>query len=180
MKLFKWLILPLVAVCLLTVGCQPAKPVEKPLPPPLKEQSFVIYRADASGQGHLIVEKHVIKDNGRPVFENALQALVEGRPQSTKTENLFPAGTKVLRLSVKDGLATVDFSKEIKNLGEGSYSEIMLAASLANTLTEFPEISKVQLLVEGRKVVTLNGHLDFSDPFVRDESMIMKSKTGEK
>lgn len=40
----------------------------------------------------------------------------------------------------------------------------MLASSLVNTLTECPEIEKVQVLVEGKEIGSLSGHLDFSEP----------------
>ena len=71
-------------------------------------------------------------------------------------------------------------TKIIKKLGGGSYNELMVTGAIVNTLTEFPEIKKVQILVEGKKVVSLNGHMDLTDPLVRDTSLLssgQKTKT---
>ena len=72
-------------------------------------------------------------------------------------------------------MAEVDFSKEIlkSNVG-GSLHEMLLVSSIVNTLTEFPEITSVQLLVEGRKIDTIGGHMDVLDPLRRNESLIRK------
>ena len=43
----------------------------------------------------------------------------------------------------------------------------MLVGSIVNTLTEFPEVKKVQILIDGTHVETLSGHMDLSEPLVR-------------
>ena len=180
MKWFKWIITPLLALCFLVSGCNFSKPAEKPAAPPVKEQNFVVYRVTGPDQGYLVTEKHTIKDNGKPVAENALRTLVEVKPQDVKLANIFPEGTKVLGLNVKDGIASADFSKELKKIGGGSYTELLVTGSIVNTLTEFPEIKKVQIMIEGRKIVTLNGHMDLLDPLERDTSLFsagQKNKT---
>ena len=181
MKWYKLLLAPLLILCFLASGCSTPKTEEKPVTPPVvKEQSFVVYRVTGEGQGYLVPEKHTIKDNGKPVAENALRTLVEAKPQDVKSANIFPEGTKLIGLSVKDGIASADFSKELKKIGGGSYTELMVTGSIANTLTEFPEIKKVQIMIEGRKIATLNGHMDLLDPLERDASLFsagQKNKT---
>ena len=44
--------------------------------------------------------------------------------------------------------------------------------SIVNTLTEFEEIKKVQLLVEGKKIESISGHLDLTKPVERMDSII--------
>ncbi len=180
MKWYKLLLAPLLILCFLASGCTSPKTEEKPVTQPVKEQSFVVYRVTGTEQGYLIPEKYTIKDNGKPIAENALRTLVEAKPQDSKLVNVFPADTKLLGLSIKDGVASADFSKEIKKLGGGSYNELMVTGAIVNTLTEFPEIKKVQILVEGKKIVSLNGHMDLTDPLVRDTSLLssgQKTKT---
>ena len=181
MKWFKLLLAPLLIFCLLVSGCSTPQTEHKPaVQPVVKEQSFVVYRTTGDGQGYLLPEKYTIKDNGKSAAENALHTLVEAKPQDSKLVNAFPPDTKVLGLTVKDGVASADFSKDIKKLGGGSYNELMVTGAIVNTLTEFPEIKKVQILVEGKKVVSLNGHMDLTDPLVRDTSLLssgQKTKT---
>ena len=48
----------------------------------------------------------------------------------------------------------------------------MLCYAITNTLTEFKEIKRVQILVEGKKVITLSGHMDIEDPLERNKTLL--------
>ncbi|MCG0275979.1 MAG: GerMN domain-containing protein [Thermosediminibacteraceae bacterium] len=61
----------------------------------------------------------------------------------------LPAGTKVLGMTIRDGLAKVDFSREFLNL-DSRTAENNAIQAVVYTLTEFPTIQKVQLMVEGK------------------------------
>lgn len=107
--------------------------------------------------------------------EIALDILVNSSPQDTaKMVSLFPKGTKIRTMKIEDGTAYVDFSKEITNVPQGSYTELMLTTAIANTLTEFPEIKKVQILVDGKKIASLKGHTDILDPLERNTTLLKK------
>lgn len=103
-----------------------------------------------------------------------MEALVSTKPQDGKMMDVIPVGTKVRSLKIANGVATADFSKELAKKGMGSYDEMMLCYAITNTLTEFPEIKKVQILVEGKKVITLSGHMDLEDPLTRNKSLLTK------
>ena len=105
----------------------------------------------------------------------ALELLLQN-PKNHELLKVLPEGTKIKSLLIKDHVAYVDFNdKFIKNMGGGSATEILVVGSIVNTLTEFPEILKVQILVEGKKVDTLSGHMDVSEPLSRSEQLIKKS-----
>ena len=88
-------------------------------------------------------------------------------------EDVFPIGTKVLSLRVDEkGTAYADFSKELTKKGQGSYGEMMICYAIANTLTEFPEIKRVQILIEGKKVTTISGHMDVEEPLIRNKDFL--------
>ena len=44
--------------------------------------------------------------------------------------------------------------------------------AIVNTLTEFAAVERVQILVEGKKVNTLFGHVDISEPLGRSVAII--------
>lgn len=162
---------------LLAAGCDSNtnKPVDKdtrPVTDVKKEQSFIVYRASADGTEKLLPEKITIQDNTKPLEYNALVALCSTKPRDAKMDDVFPIGVKVLKLEVKDGIAYADFSKEIKNASKGSYNEMLICYAIANTLTEFKHIQKVQILIEGKKCVTLNGHMDIEDPLKRNSTLL--------
>jgi germination protein M len=62
-----------------------------------------------------------------------------------------PAGTKLLGLSIKDGIATVDLSSEFES-GGGSASAITRLGQVVFTLTQFPTVKSVRFQIEGRNV----------------------------
>jgi hypothetical protein len=45
-------------------------------------------------------------------------------------------------------------------------------AIVNSILLNFDEVNKVRLLIEGKSVDTLAGHIDCSEPFVADRSFI--------
>jgi spore germination protein GerM len=96
--------------------------------------------------------------------------------KTSKENNLLspiPKGTRLLNLSIKNNIAYVSFSKELKNNHPGgSIGEILTVYSIVNTITEFPDIKKVQILIDGAILETLVGHLDISEPLERDLSLI--------
>jgi len=141
---------------------------------PKAKQSFVVYRAASNGTEQLLPEKLTVEDNGKSAMENALQALVATKPQDAKYVDVIPVGTKVLGLKVEKGIAYADFSKELLKKSQGSYEQLMTVYAIVNTLTEFSEVKKVQILVEGKKVVS--GHMDLEDPLTRNNTLMPKNK----
>jgi hypothetical protein len=97
--------------------------------------------------------------------ELVVQELLKG-PRDTLLAKTLPPEAKLLSLEVTDGVAFVNFSKEMqtKHWG-GSAGEMMTVASLAASLTRLQGIDKVQILVEGKTIETLAGHFDMSAPF---------------
>lgn len=124
-----------------------------------------VYYPDENATGLVAVEKS-IKDT-----DNKYQAAVEALMAGTEKQglaNVFPKKAKLLQVTVSGKVAKVNFSRELqKNFVGGSTGEEMLVGSVVNTLTEFPEIQKVQILVDGQEVETLSGHMDLSQPLPR-------------
>ena len=124
-----------------------------------------VYYPDENATGLVAVEKS-IKDTDNK-YQAAVEALIAGT-EKKGLANVFPKKAKLLQVTVSGKVAKVDFSRELqKNFVGGSTGEEMLVGSVVNTLTEFPEIKKVQILVDGQEVETLSGHMDLSQPLPR-------------
>ena len=186
-----WLLAALMlAATLLIAGCDSAAPAtgQTPAETPAKsaEQSqnpgtapgagqtmqLTIYHATKDAM-YLVPETHKVPVNSHPA-RTAIELLIAG----TKNANLvgvMPPGVKVKNVTVKDHVAYADFDdKLIKKGNGGSVSEILLVGAIVNTLTEFPDIQKVQIMVDGKKIDTITGHLDVSEPLSRSEQIIKK------
>ena len=178
----KFIVMLLVLCAALLGGCSEQNNTNQPVKTdkvaaaqqkPAQNISFIVYRAAADGSEKLLPEKITLPANDKSLPENALIALVSTKPQDARMDDVVPIGTKVLSLKIdKNGTAYADFSKELAKKGQGSYGEMMLCYAITNTLTEFKEIKRVQILVEGKKVITLSGHMDIEDPLERNKTLL--------
>ena len=138
------------------------------------EKEVILYRLPQDGTQYFVAEKVKIKTTKGQEALDTLKALVSTKPdKNVKALNPFPEKTQVLGLTVKNGVAKADFSKEFYKKGQGEYEVTMLFYSVADTLTEFPEIKKVQFLREGKNVDVF-GQMDLTDPLERNKSYIKK------
>jgi germination protein M len=144
----------------------------KNTPKPQEMMQVTTYHATEDAM-YLVAESQSVPKTANPA-QTAIEHLVAG-PQSSGLVSVVPAGTKVLGVSVRNHIAYADFNDDlIKNNHGGSTAEIMLVGAIVDTLTEFPEIEKVQILVNGKKVDTITGHLDTSQPLARSENLIKR------
>jgi len=139
-----------------------------------KMVEFTLWRVPKNGGPQLVAERIKTDDTGKDRALAALEALVYTKPLSDKLVNLFPEGTKVLGVKVKDGVADVDFNAAFAKKTQGSYNELMMVNQVVATLTELDGIKKVRFLVEGREIDTIGGHMDLIDPLERDKDLLSK------
>ena len=142
------------------------KDTEKPAQEKPKEMQVNVYYPRNDGTGLIAVSRKVNTEKDDK-YTAAMKSLLTGTKEKGQT-NVIPKKAKLRSVTVKDGVATVDFSKELEqNFSGGSTGEEMLIGSIVNTLTDFPEVEKVQILIEGASVETLSGHMDLSEPLTR-------------
>ena len=190
MKSFKIIVFALAALLLLaTAGCAPGgqpaagsgsdasssqtnatpKAGDKKNDPAAQNLQVKLYYPNDDATKLVAVMQQV---SANDKYQAAVKALMAGTKQAGLI-GIFPKEAKLRSVTVKDGLATVDFSRELtRRFVGGSTGELMLVGSLVDTLTEFPEIKKVQIKIEGQIVETIAGHMDTSAPFVRMEKLI--------
>lgn len=82
---------------------------------------------------------------------------------------IIPAGTEILGLSVNEetGLCKIDFSENILD-NNSEKDEEGLIKGVVYTLTEFPAIKEVQILVGGKSLSSLKFGMDISRPLARE------------
>ncbi|SDF11821.1 GerMN domain-containing protein [Sporomusa acidovorans] len=139
---------------------------------PGKTMQLVVYYATKDAM-YLVPEIHKVPVNSHPA-RTAIELLLAGT-KNPELVSVVPEGAQLRKLSVKDHIAYADFNEKlIKKNGGGSTSEILLVGAIVNTLTEFPDIQQVQILVNGKKIETISGHMDTSEPLSRSEKIIKK------
>ena len=154
----------------------------------VKEDVVVVERpssesviADEVSEGRVQVTLFVVDSSGRSLVPAIHEILIEPNVQDQAKEvvrlllqhsGTFPQGVELHELFItSQGMAFVDLSQDVVSKHPGGTSaEELTVYSLSNTLImNFPAIQLVKILVEGREVKTLAGHLDLTLPYGRHE-----------
>ena len=115
----------------------------------------------------LVLERRRVPHSSTP-FERAkasLQELIAG-PTSDALRTIS-AEVKIRELFIDDqGIAYIDFTEALSQTHpSGPWVEMLTLRSILQTLVaNVPEITRVQILIEGRQVETLAGHIDIRRP----------------
>lgn len=97
---------------------------------------------------------------------------------STGLKPIIPAGTKINGMTIDEsGVCKVDFSSEIKNK-ENKTDEENLIKGVVYTLTEFPSVKSVKVLVDGKEMDVLNNGTSIAGNLTR-ENINLLGKTEE-
>ncbi|MHB8172710.1 MAG: GerMN domain-containing protein [Thermincolia bacterium] len=140
------------------------KPVEETV-------KLVVYFPNEQGTTLVPVTKEVPLED-KPIAEMVIEELIKG-PRPASLGKAIPDGAKLLSLEVKDGIAYVDWSKEFQtNHWGGSAGDSNTIYSIVNSLTELPDIKKVQFMLEGKREESIFGHVSTGEPLARNEEII--------
>ena len=140
--------------------------------PIVQSSDVVLYFSDDQAM-YLVGEKRTIEN---PTAMSIVGELVKGplAKSSTKLYGTLPKDLEVLDVQVKEKIAYVNLKTGLKV--EGSAGENMALYSIINTLILDKDlgITKVQFLVNGKKVDTMGGQTDVSMPFSEKNEMMKK------
>ncbi|MEW6554404.1 MAG: GerMN domain-containing protein [Actinomycetota bacterium] len=117
-------------------------------------------------------------------YLTAMEQLIKGPAEGTQLYPVLPDTVKVLDIDVAGGICTVNVSKEIltdaNQVGVSASGEGLALAAIADTLTEFEDVDRVALfieglqsgMIEGRFVEDFWGHMGLPAFLERNEEVI--------
>lgn len=86
-------------------------------------------------------------------IKSVLEALLEGAPENSHLYSEIPQGVEVLDVHVKDGVAYVELSEEIKRLPSNEKLQQSMVYEIGFTLKEVePTITQVRILTGGKEI----------------------------
>ncbi len=105
-----------------------------------------------------------------------INELIKGPSDEAAFKRTVPAEAKLLSpVSIKNKVATVDFSKEFKSKHAGGKdAERMTIYSIVNSLTEIDEIENVKFLIDSKAQKEYMGNFKFDALFPRSTQLISK------
>ena len=152
-----------------TSATAPGPDVKQQLAPGRKIKAHLFYVA-ADGMGLTSTERDVMFGEGP--LEQARQIIIaQIAPVVEPTVSAIPVGTTLRALFLSDkGEAFVDLSREIASAHPGgTLQELLTVYTVVNVLTSnMPAVTTVQVLVDGKEVETLAGHVDLRRPLAKN------------
>jgi spore germination protein GerM len=154
---------------------RPQKPVvaaaapSPPAPPGRKIKARLFYVSE-DGTRLTSVERDVAYGEGS--VEQAREIIsAQIAPVTEPLVSAIPPGTAVRALFMTEGgEAYVDLSREVAAAHTGgTLDEILTIYTIVNALTaNLPAITAVQVLIDGKEVDTLSGHVDLRRPLAKN------------
>ena len=157
----------------------PAAEITTTAPAETAHITATLYYGSSDGRALVPVRRDVpaatgVVDQGRQIlavqFQDAPQPYVQ----------VVPKGTKLRAFYVTDrGDAFVDLSGDVASAHPGgSLTELLTVYAIVNAITtNLPAIQRVQLLVEGKEVDTIAGHVDIRRPLERDSTLVRDAQS---
>jgi spore germination protein GerM len=131
-----------------------------------KKREVLLYFSDREGEYLMGEKREIIKKNQvKEEARETISELIKG-PKGKLIPTL-PPGTKLLTLQINDvGVANVNFNSILSKAHPGgSTAEMMTVYSIVNSLSiNFPQIKRVQILIDGKPIESIAGHLSLKKP----------------
>jgi spore germination protein GerM len=142
----------------------------------LERKEVLVYFSDPDGEYLIAQKRPILKKN--EVKEEAKETILELiKGPKGKLIPTLPPRTKLLTLQINDaGVAKVNFNPALsKDHPGGSSAEMMTVYSIVNSLAlNFPQIKRVQILIDGKSIETITGHLSLRQPISPKPDLIKR------
>jgi spore germination protein GerM len=146
---------------------QPSRP-EKPAE--TRERSVYFTQVDKDGTILRTKVARKIAASDSPMLDS-LNVLLSGPSAEEQRQglmSLIPKGTRILSATVRGGTAYISFSEDFQYNTYGVEGYAAQLKQIVWTVTEFPNINDVQILIEGRRVDYLGEGIWIGSPVDRD------------
>ena len=159
---------------------KPAPPAAAAAEPPAPERKITatLYYVSDDGAELIGIQREVPFADS--VLEQARQVLLaQLAPPAAPLASAIPTGTTLRTLYMTDkGEAFVDLSGDARAMHPGgALDELFTVYTIVNVLTvNLPAIRRVQILVDGKEVDTLAGHVDLRHPLQKQLKWIKADK----
>jgi hypothetical protein len=143
-----------------------------------EKQMAIIWFSDQQERFLVGEKRYIFKENDAAAqAKQVIKALLDG--SKSGNVNTFPAGVSLHDVKIDDaGIAHVNFTESLTRLHPGSSStEMATINSLTTSLTKnVPEIKRVKVLVEGKELISIKGHISTSKAFLPDPGILAPMK----
>ena len=150
----------------------------KPAPSETPHIAATVFYAAPEGDALMPIRREVPLADG--IVAQGRQILItQLEPPPSPYISAIPAGTTLRAFYVSDkGDAFVDLSGISAGHPGGSLAELLTVYAIVNAVTaNLPAVQRVQILVDGKEVDTIAGHVDIRRPIARDTALVREGET---
>jgi spore germination protein GerM len=136
----------------------------------LRDRVLYFTQVDRSGAILRVKVDRRIPVSNSPMTD-VIQALITGPSGEEKGKgliSLIPPGTRMLSATVRDNTAYISFSEDFQHNTYGVEGYAGQLRQLVYTVTEFPNVRDVQILIEGRRIDYLGEGIWIGSPLNRE------------
>lgn len=133
----------------------------------IQNTTLTLYFANEEGDGLVKEVREDVYYSGNISLEKLImEQLLEG-PEQDGMKSALPEGTKLLTVSVVDGVCYVSLDDNFRNQ-DYKINEAIVIYSIVDSLTELPTINKVQISVKGDTSGVYRDHFELSQMYDRN------------
>lgn len=131
--------------------------------------NILVFYGDENNVKIIAEEREITYSNDYEKYKLALEELIKGPIDNNLTTNISK-NTEVISTVVDNNDIVVNLSSDFKTFS-GSLAEIIGVGSVVNTLTQFDNIDRVKILIEGEEFIGPSGEpRGFMEEFPLDPS----------
>lgn len=141
----------------------------------IQNADLTLYFSNESGDGLVKeVREDVYYSSNVSMEKLIIEQLLEGT-QKKGAKSAIPGGTRLVTISVVDGVCYVSLDETFKNQ-DYKVNESIVIYSIVNSLTELPNISKVQISVNGDTNGVYRDNFPLSEMYERNLDYVVSTK----
>ena len=135
--------------------------------------NLTLYFSNQAGDGLVKETRRVHYSSNISLEKLIMEQLLEG-PESKNARSAIPSETKLMSVSLVDGVCYVSFDENFKNQ-DYSVNEAIVIYSIVDSLSELSSISKVQISVNGDTSGVYRDSFKLADMYDRNLDYIAKT-----
>lgn len=129
-----------------------------------------LYFANEEGTG-LVETTEAVAYNSNISMEKLVCEHIISGPLSSGAYPVTDQGVRLMAVTTKDGVCYVNLSKEFL-VKHGNLRDEVVLYSFVNSLTELPNVNKVQFMIDSETEISFGEHSYLNVPFERDLALV--------
>ena len=135
-----------------------------------EETNLALYFANGDGN-KLTAQTVSVKYNSNVAFEKVIVEQLMRGPSGSDLKETIPKGTKLLSVSIKDGICYLNFDEGLRKIVSGVTPEVVIY-SIVNSVIESGAVNKVQISINGDSNIMYQESISLSEPLSRNLDLL--------